>query len=101
MKTGRTIWSHSYPCKYEDFGYRAGPRASVLVDDGRAYSLGATGYLVCLDAVKGTVLWQRDLPYRSALRRLRDGRPLQQSVATAQTPPVATQVGELPQADRV
>lgn len=60
-QTGRSIWSHTYECKYEGFGYQAGPRASVLVDDGRAYSLGATGHVVCLDAAKGTVLWRRDL----------------------------------------
>ena len=34
-QTGQTIWSHAYDCKYEGFGYRAGPRASVLIDDGR------------------------------------------------------------------
>lgn len=60
-QTGKTLWSYSYDCKYEGFGYRAGPRASVLINDGRAYSLGATGHLACLDAAKGTVLWQRDL----------------------------------------
>jgi outer membrane protein assembly factor BamB len=60
-KTGGSIWSHSYDCQYGRIGYRAGPRASVLVDDGRAYSLGAAGHLFCLDAVTGTVLWNRDL----------------------------------------
>ena len=38
-----------------------GPRASVLVDDGRAYSLGSMGHLWCLDAADGTVIWRRDL----------------------------------------
>lgn len=60
-QTGRKVWSHAYECKYEGFGYRAGPRASVLVEEGRAYSLGATGHLVCLDAAQGKLLWQRDL----------------------------------------
>jgi outer membrane protein assembly factor BamB len=60
-QTGRTIWSHAYECKYKGFGYQAGPRASMHIDEDRAYSLGATGYLVCLDAAKGTVRWQRDL----------------------------------------
>lgn len=67
-QTGRSLWSHSYECKYADFGYRAGPRASVLIDDGRAYSLGATGHLVCLDAAQGTVLWNRDLRAESKIR---------------------------------
>ncbi|MFH1264245.1 MAG: PQQ-binding-like beta-propeller repeat protein, partial [Planctomycetota bacterium] len=60
-QTGKTIWSHSYDCRYDGFGYRAGPRASVLVEDGRAYSLGAAGHLFCLDAAGGKVLWNRDL----------------------------------------
>ena len=60
-ETGKPIWTHSYDCKYADFGYRAGPRASVFIESGRAYSLGAAGHLVCLDAAKGTLLWRRDL----------------------------------------
>jgi len=34
-QTGRAIWSHGYGCRYEEFKYHAGPRASVLIDDGR------------------------------------------------------------------
>lgn len=60
-QTGKPLWTHTYPCKYSDFGYRAGPRASVLIDGDRAYSLGATGYLVCLDAASGALRWRRDL----------------------------------------
>lgn len=60
-QTGEKIWTHAYPCRYEGFGYRAGPRASVLVEDDRAYSFGATGHLHCFNASDGTVLWQRDL----------------------------------------
>lgn len=57
---GSKIFTHSYPCKYGKLGYRAGPRASVTVDDGRAYALGAVGHLFCLDAVSGKVLWEKD-----------------------------------------
>lgn len=60
-RDGTPVWSYSYPCEYAGFGYTAGPRASVLVADNRAYSLGAAGHLFCFDAAKGTVLWQRDL----------------------------------------
>ena len=60
-KTGESIWTHEYACVYKGVSYPAGPRASVLVSDGRAYSLGTMGYLLCLDAVKGEVLWQKDL----------------------------------------
>ncbi|MHC5061618.1 MAG: PQQ-binding-like beta-propeller repeat protein [Planctomycetota bacterium] len=60
-KTGENIWTHTYPCEYKRVGYPAGPRASVTVSDGRAYSLGSTGFLHCLDAAKGDVIWSKDL----------------------------------------
>ena len=59
--TGKLIWSYSYPCDYAGIGYDAGPRCSVLVNDGRAYSLGAAGDLFCFDASGGQVLWTHDL----------------------------------------
>ncbi len=60
-QTGKTLWTHKYACRYDGFGYRAGPRASVRIEDGRAYSLGAAGHLVCLDAASGEVHFRRDL----------------------------------------
>ena len=78
VKTGKPIWTHSYECVYE-IQYRAGPRASVSIHDGRAYSLGAMAHFVCLDAVKGTVLWQKDLReeyrIRGALQRITSFAP--------------------------
>ena len=37
----------------------AGPRASVSIDDGRAYALGTMGHLHCLDAATGKLLWKK------------------------------------------
>ncbi|MEM7477081.1 MAG: PQQ-binding-like beta-propeller repeat protein [Planctomycetota bacterium] len=59
-KTGELVWKHEYPVNYR-IGYKAGPRASVTIHDGRAYAVGAMGHFHCLDAAKGNVLWQRDL----------------------------------------
>ncbi|MDH4238104.1 MAG: PQQ-like beta-propeller repeat protein [Phycisphaerae bacterium] len=59
--TGKPIWSYEYECKYERFEHRDGPRASVTVDDSRAYSIGAMGNLFCFDAERGNVLWSKDL----------------------------------------
>lgn len=59
--TGKGIWSHSYECKYERVEHRDGPRASVTIDEGRAYSLGTMGHLFCFDAAKGDILWSKDL----------------------------------------
>ena len=60
-ETGSLLWKYPYPCKYIGIGYEAGPRASVTVEDGRAYALGAMGNLHCLDAESGDVLWEHDL----------------------------------------
>src|SRR4030042_603483 len=58
---GSEIWSHSYRCEYEKVGYGDGPRASVAINEGRAYSLGTMGHLFCFDAAKGEALWSKDL----------------------------------------
>ena len=59
--TGQTLWSHWYACSYAGVQYDAGPRATVAVADGRAYSFGTMGHLVCFDSTTGHVLWQHDL----------------------------------------
>ena len=58
--TGQKIWSYSYPCDYSPISYKAGPRASVTIYAGRAFSLGAVGHLHCFDAATGAVLWKKD-----------------------------------------
>ncbi|MBM4091470.1 MAG: dehydrogenase [Planctomycetes bacterium] len=67
-QTGQTIWSHQYDCAYVRVGYQAGPRASVLIDEGRAYSLGTMGHLYCFDAADGAVLWTRALNSEFGIR---------------------------------
>lgn len=60
-ETGRTIWTHSYPCRYEQVSYTAGPRAAVTIHNGIAFALGTMGHLLALDAVSGQLLWRKDL----------------------------------------
>ena len=67
-RSGIKIWTYSYDCPYRDVGYEAGPRASVTIDDGRAYSLGTMGHLFCLDAGTGLVLWEKDLNSEYGIR---------------------------------
>ena len=59
--SGEQIWVYQYDCVYENVGYPAGPRTSVILNDGKAYSLGTMGHLFCFDAGTGKVLWQKDL----------------------------------------
>ncbi len=59
-KTGKQIWSYQYECEYE-FGYPAGPRTSVVINEGKAYSFGAMGDLICFNAKDGKLIWKKDL----------------------------------------
>ena len=67
-KTGKEIWSHSYEAPYGKVEYRAGPRASVHIDNGHAYSLGSLGHLYCFAATDGTVRWKKDLNAQYKIR---------------------------------
>jgi outer membrane protein assembly factor BamB len=60
-ESGNRIWTYAYDCIYKNVGYAAGPRAAVLIDEGRAYSFGSTGLFFCLDAADGKVFWKKDL----------------------------------------
>ncbi len=57
---GKLLWNHEYPCRYT-ISYPAGPRASVSVQGGVAFALGAMGDLHAIDAATGKVIWHRDL----------------------------------------
>ena len=59
-ETGESIWSYTYDSVYK-IDYVAGPRATVTVQDGLAYALGAMGHLHCFDAATGEIVWKRDL----------------------------------------
>src|SRR4051812_7950469 len=48
-KTGKVLWKHEYDCAYT-MSYPAGPRVTPLVHEGKVYSLGAEGNLICLSA---------------------------------------------------
>jgi outer membrane protein assembly factor BamB len=60
-KTGKSLWTHEYLCAYRNVSYTAGPRTSVQIRDGVAYSLGTMGHLYALDAKSGRVHWSHDL----------------------------------------
>jgi outer membrane protein assembly factor BamB len=59
--TGKQIWKHEYPVKYT-ISYPAGPRCTPAVDNGKVYTLGAEGNLICLSVDSNRVVWQKNLP---------------------------------------
>jgi len=58
--TGSSLWTHEYEAPYT-VSYTAGPRASITIDEGKAYSVGAMGHFFCLNAITGEIIWKRDL----------------------------------------
>jgi outer membrane protein assembly factor BamB len=65
---GRPKWKYAYPTTYQDaLGKGNGPRSTPVVADGKVYTLGAEGFLHCLDLEKGAKVWSREL--------LRDYKP--------------------------
>jgi len=66
--SGEAIWSYTYPCPYDGISYTAGPRAAVTIDQQRAYALGATGWLHCLEAASGQLLWRANLDEQFQIR---------------------------------
>ena len=57
-KTGRTLWEHAYDCPYQ-VDYPSGPRTTPVVHQGRVYTLGTMGDLLCLDARDGQLIWKK------------------------------------------
>ena len=57
---GRIVWRYEYDCPYS-ISFAAGPRAAPLISNGKVYTFGAEGNLLCLDAEKGTPVWSRDI----------------------------------------
>jgi outer membrane protein assembly factor BamB len=62
---GNELWSQTAGAdeqKGYNTGWGYGPRGTPTYDDGMLYSLGPQGTLVCLDAAKGSKVWEKDLP---------------------------------------
>jgi outer membrane protein assembly factor BamB len=58
--TGRERWKYEYAAHRGD-AMGDGPRATPLIADGKVYSLGATGELVCVDGATGAKVWQTNI----------------------------------------
>jgi outer membrane protein assembly factor BamB len=58
-KTGKELWKHEDARTYS-ISYPAGPRCTPTVADGKVYTVGAEGDLLCLDAAKGDLIWSKN-----------------------------------------
>jgi len=62
-ETGLQRWVTGYPAKFSQTPNMGGggPRTTPIVHEGRIYTLGGAGDLVCLDGSKGTLIWQTNI----------------------------------------
>jgi len=59
--TGKRLWQHTYAAQLSPQWYEGGPGATPTVDGDRVFTISKWGDVFCLDALRGTILWQRDL----------------------------------------
>lgn len=63
--TGKKLWDYAYAC---ESGSYAGPRCTPTIDGTHVLVVSRKGQLLCLDAIKGGLVWQRDLAKEMGLK---------------------------------
>jgi len=64
LADGRVLWRHDHPCRSPAHVMPivpGGPCATPCVGGGRVFSVSREGDVLCLDAAKGMLLWQKSL----------------------------------------
>src|SRR5207253_2767439 len=59
--TGAEIWVHEDNVRFSEPVAGPGPRSTPTFHEGKLYTLGAKGWLNCLDAATGKLFWTRDI----------------------------------------
>lgn len=60
-ENGLEVWAREIKSRFFDELGGLGPRATPAIADGRVFALGAEGWLVCLEATAGEIVWQVDI----------------------------------------
>jgi outer membrane protein assembly factor BamB len=68
-KTGKPIWTHSYPAPLIDYLHEGGPCATPTVDGSIVYALSKHGVLHAFKTEDGTVLWKKEMMKEAGMRK--------------------------------
>jgi outer membrane protein assembly factor BamB len=63
--TGKPIWFHQDKARFTETVAGPGPRATPTFHEGKLYTMGAAGKLLCLDAASGQKIWEQDILAKS------------------------------------
>jgi outer membrane protein assembly factor BamB len=86
-KTGKPIWSVSFPAEYvPSYNPDAGPRAAPVIHGGLVYLYGARGVLSCIQLADGKTVWQRDTYAEFSSKQPSRGEPAEGYFGFASSP---------------
>lgn len=61
VRTGKTLWKHSYDCELHPRFYEGGPGGTPTIHEGSVFTLSKRGHAFRFDLETGEVIWSRDL----------------------------------------
>ncbi|MCA9144589.1 MAG: PQQ-binding-like beta-propeller repeat protein [Planctomycetaceae bacterium] len=61
ITTGKLLWGHSEANRHSTVLGGVGPRSTPVVHDGKVYTLGPSGSVLCLEGATGEVVWRDNL----------------------------------------
>ena len=77
-KTGQSLWTYLHDESYPEWAFTGGepmPNSTPVIEAGKMSVIGSTGHLLCLDAAKGVVLWEKKLSADYGLKQLWGNTP--------------------------
>ncbi len=68
-KTGKSIWTHSYPAPLVDYLHEGGPCSTPTVDESTVYAVSKHGLLHAYQAKDGEIIWKKDMMKEAGMKR--------------------------------